>query len=280
MSFLKFIMTIGLATYGAGIVWAGELPTPEKLKVDYSHLIQKVSVVEPHESTSDHGVVVDYEAVPLTNLLTIWFGDRWKDEDAEIEFFAQDGYRSVIASSKLKKYNSFLAFARNDGSAFVVDNIGQNQQHIALGPYYLIWNNIDHQELLRQGAYGWPYQIQSIDLRRKSQKRMLLPGKSSRTLEHGLADTQEYCMTCHHIQGIGGKKYPLDLLTASCRWPDADLKSWIESPSRFKPGTSMPPLGRMLPIQERRQIIGRIVNYLHAMKTERTGICRETNPRH
>jgi hypothetical protein len=51
------------------------------------------------------------------------------------------------------------------------------------------------------------------------------------------------------------------------------LKDWIESPNRFKPGTTMPSLGRMLPAKERNQIIERIVNYLTVLKTEQSGPC-------
>jgi hypothetical protein len=163
MHFLKFFLA-GLVIIVSGNVLAVDLPTPERLAVYYGIRSQKVSVVELHESTTERLVVVDYTAMPMDALLTKWFGDRWKTENAEIVFFAHDGYRSAIESSKLKKYRSFLAFAGDDGSSFVVDNICQNQKQISLGPYYLIWENRGLQELLRQGAYDRPYQIISIEL--------------------------------------------------------------------------------------------------------------------
>jgi hypothetical protein len=92
-------------------------------------------------------------------------------------------------------------------------------------------------------------------------------------LEQGLVETKEFCLTCHNIRGIGGKQYVVDLVKASCRWSDLDLKAWIESPNRFKPGTTMPSLGRMLPANERNQIINQIVNYLDALKAELSGSC-------
>lgn len=270
---VKLSILAVLAITVSGNALAIELPAPDELSATFNLRSVKVTVVEPHESTNDLRVVVDYTALPMDALLTNWFGGSWKSEDAEIVFFARDGYRSVTASSKLKKYQSFLAFARTDGAPFVVDNIGQNENQIPLGPYYLIWRNQGVPELLNQGAYGWPYQITSIELHSKTEYRALLPLNLSKKLEQGFAETKEYCLTCHHIRGIGGNKYPVDLLQAACRWPQSDLETWIEYPSRFKPGTTMPPLGRMLPSKERRQIIERIAGYLQAMASEQPGFC-------
>jgi mono/diheme cytochrome c family protein len=82
-----------------------------------------------------------------------------------------------------------------------------------------------------------------------------------------------YCLTCHHIRGVGGKKYPPDLLQASCQWKNTDLKTLIEAPSRFKTNSTMPPLGRMLPENERKLIIERIVNYLRVMQIKQGLSC-------
>jgi len=267
-----------LAIFVSGTVRAVELPAPRDLSAKYNLHSRKVSVVEPHESTKGRQVIIDYTALPMDALLTHWFGDSWKSEDAEIVFYALDGYRSVTASSKLKKYKSFLAFARNDGAPFVIDNIGQNEKQVPLGPYYLIWQNQSVPELLRQGAYGWPYQITAIELHSKTEDRALLPRSLSKKLEQGFVETKEYCLTCHHIRGIGGKKFPMDLVKAACRWPQRDLKTWIENPSRFKPGTAMPALGRTLPAKKRRQIIERIVGYLNAMESEQSEPCIEKTP--
>jgi hypothetical protein len=134
--------------------------------------------------------------------------------------------RSAVASTKLKKYRAFLAFARSDGTPFTVDNISQNEQKNPLGPYYLIWDNFGAPELLRQGAYDWPYQITSIEWRSKTEDQILRPVGSSKMLEQGFEETRKYCLTCHSIRGIGGKKYPVDLIRAtSCRWQEQDLKA-------------------------------------------------------
>lgn len=270
---LKLILTVFLAMAVFGQAGAVELPPPADLSAKSKLPSRKVTVVEPHESTNERRKLVDYTALPIDALLTHWFGDRWASEEGEIVFFAKDGYRSVVAGTKLKKYRAFLAFARSDGAPFIVDNIHQNEQKIPLGPYYLIWNNLDAPELLRQGAYDWPYQITAIEWRGQAEEQVLRPARSSKMLEQGFEDTREYCLTCHSIRGIGGKKYPVDLVQATCRWQESDLKAWIDSPSRIKPGTTMPPLARTLPEAERQRIIERIVRYLEAIKAQSSEGC-------
>ncbi|EIC28607.1 MULTISPECIES: c-type cytochrome [Methylomicrobium] len=275
---LKCILPVFLAMAVFGKAGAVELPPPADLSSQYALPSRQVIVVEPHESTNERQKRVEYTALPIDGLLTRWFGDRWTSEEAEIVFLAKDGYRSVVPGPKLKKYRAFLAFARSDGAPFTVDNSSQNERKIPLSPYYLVWDNKKEPELLRQGAYGWPYQVTAVEWHSKSEDRALLPARASPMLEQGFAETKEYCLTCHNIRGIGGKKYPVDLIRALCRWQEPDLKAWIDSPSRVKPGTAMPPLARLLPEAERQRMIGRIVGYLGAMKVESPEACARPAP--
>jgi mono/diheme cytochrome c family protein len=252
-----------------------ELPTPETLEQQYGLHRQAISIAEPHMSTIDRPVVVRYTGLPMNDLLTHWFGDSWSSPDNEIVFFARDGYHSAISSSKLKTYSAYLTFERDDGAAFVIDNSGQNQKHIFLGPYYLVWDNRSVPDLLRQGAYGWPYQITRIELHRITDDKVLLPPNTTKEEAQGFAETKEYCLTCHRIKGLGGEKYPEDLVQASCRWKDTELKAWIDNPYQVRTGTAMPPLNKMLPDNERRGVIERIVRYLNTMKKGNPNICAD-----
>ncbi|MGJ0485010.1 MAG: c-type cytochrome [Methylomicrobium sp.] len=270
---LRFILTVFLAMAVFGKAGAVELPPPDDLAAKYKLSSRRVTVVELHESTDERRKLVEYTALPVDQLLTHWFGDRWTLEDAEIVFLSKDGYRSVVSGPKLKKYRAFLAFARTDEAPFTVDNLHQNEKNIPLSPYYLIWDNLAAPKLLRQGAYDWPYQVTAIEWRSKAEDRLLLPARSSKTLDQGFAETKEFCLGCHSIRGIGGKKYPMDLIQAACRWQTPGLKAWIDAPSRIKPGTTMPSLAFLLPEQERRQIIERIVEYLDAMQSQSPEEC-------
>ena len=277
---LRFLFTVFLTLVAFGNVWAEDLLPPTDLSRKYGLQSQKVTVVEPHESTRERSKLVDYTALPINVLLTRWYGDRWASDDSEIVFLAKDGYRSVVAGPKLKKYRAFLAYARSDGRAFTVDPINQNERKVPLGPYYLIWDNVGVPELLRQGSYGWPYQITAIEWHSKTENQILRPTFTSKILKQGFEETKEYCLTCHSIRGIGGKKYPADLIQSVCRWQEHDLKAWIDTPRRLKPGTTMPPIAPMLPAIERQQIIERIVRYLKTMQVQSWDACQKNNWSH
>ncbi len=269
----QVMIPAALLTSLAGAALALELPVPEILEHQYGLRRQTISVIEPHVSTTDRPVVVRYVGLPMDALLTLWFGDGWNAPDAEVVFLARDGYRSAISSSRLKNFHAYLAFGRDDGAAFVLDNPGQNQKHIPLAPYYLVWDNRGVPELLRQGSSGWPYQVTRIELHRAADDRALLPPNPTKDEAQGFAEAKEYCLTCHRIRGLGGEKYPEDLVQASCRWTDADLKAWIEDPAQVRTGTAMPPLNRMLPAEEQRHVVERIALYLRSMKAEGSTAC-------
>ncbi len=256
-----------------GTASALELPTPEKLERQYGVHRLTVDVIEPHASTPDRPQSVRYLALPVDDLLTRWFGERWKAPAAEIVFLARDGYRSVIPASRLAQFRAYLAFGRGDGTAFAVDNLEQNEKNIPLGPYYLIWDNRDAKELLRLGASGWPYQVTKIELHSAAEDHKLLPPNPGPDIVRGMEAAKEYCLACHHILGVGGEKYPDDLVQAACRWSDADLKNWISEPGRLRPGTAMPPLNRLLPAEERREAIEQIVRYLSALRADNPAAC-------
>ncbi len=258
-----------------GRVCALELPVPEKLERQSGVHRQTIDVIEPHASTPDRPAVIRYVGLPMDSLLTQWFGESWKAPEAEIVFLARDGYRSAIANSRLTIHRAYLAFGREDGTAFVVDNLQQNQKSIPLGPYYLVWDNRNAPELLRLGSYGWPYQVTRIELHSAAEDRTLLPHNPGQDVVQGLEAAKEYCLTCHRIRGVGGTKYPEDLARASCPWNEADLKAWIDDPGRLRPGTAMPPLNRLLPTEARREVIEQIANYLSALRADDPAACAD-----
>jgi mono/diheme cytochrome c family protein len=245
-----------------------ELPPVEQLERESGLTRQAVNVVEPHESTTARPVIVGYLGLPMDTLLTRWFGKAWQAPGAKLVFQAKDGYRSVIAGAKLQRFRAYLAFARVDGTPFVVNNADQHERRIPLDPYYLIWDNRGNDELLGDGAYGWPYQVTTIELRSAANDRALLPKQPTDDSRQALAEATKYCLSCHRIRGQGGQKYPEDLARAACRWTDADLNSWIDDPGRMRPGTAMPRLAPTLLDDERRSVIERIVAYLRAIEID------------
>ena len=252
-----------------------DIPPPTELIAIPAYSKLSVKVIEPHQTTNTQYSFVDYAAIPIDQLLTNWFGGQWQSAVNQIIFFGKDGYRSAISSQKLTKYSAYLAYARSDQQPFTVDNLGQNQKNIELGPYYLIWANQDIPELINHGGYDWPYQVTRIELQDQSQEDKLRPQQQSAVIETGMQETEKYCLNCHSINGVGGQKYPVDLIQVLCGWQESTLKPWIDAPSLIKPGTTMPAFNRMLAAEQREQVITRIVNYLQVMKNQSGLACKD-----
>lgn len=270
------LLTLTLLLFlGVPVATALELPDPDLLENQNTPGRQSLTVVEPHEVAIE--TTVAYAGLPMNGLLTYWFGDRWRDPDTEVVFLARDGYRSAIASERFSQHEALLAFRRSDGSAFEVNNPRQHQRQISLGPYYLVWNNRNDPVIRADGAYGWPYQVTRIELRNTREDKALLPPNPSPVIAGGFLEAKAYCLTCHHIRGQGGTKYPVDMVQASCGWQDSDLKDWIDQPDRLRTGTSMPPLNPGLPAVRRAEVIDKIVAYMRALREEYPGSCAGTS---
>ncbi|MEW6039251.1 MAG: cytochrome c family protein [Pseudomonadota bacterium] len=245
-------------------VLAVELPPPDRLESETGVPAETVEVIEPHASSPGHELRVGYRGFGMAGLLDRLFGERWKAPGTEVVFFAQDGYRSSTDSGRFLAGAAWLAFGRADGKPFAVDNPSQHQSGVALGPYYLIWDNL-HDPLARaQGAYGWPYQVVRIDLATPADYAAARPSDADPAASEGFGQAKKYCLTCHRIAGIGGEKLPGDLREISRPLSDQALKSWIIEPQKMRPGTTMPPLAPLVPEIERNRIADLIIHYLRA----------------
>ena len=80
------------------VVWSGwcvalaeKIPSPEALE----HLGARpvtLSVIEPHQSTPEHPVAIDYLAFPAPVVISAALGSGWEAKTKTIEFRALDGY--------------------------------------------------------------------------------------------------------------------------------------------------------------------------------------------
>jgi len=208
---------------------------------------------------------VTYVGIPLVKLLRYYFADAWEGFNGFIHFYASDGYLASVNASKARRQDAYLAFERADGKPFMIDNERQNEKDLSLGPFYLVWDNPHNEDLQKQGAYGWPYQVVSIALLPASAYDTLLPADATPAVRAGFEDWKTYCMNCHRIDGVGGMKYPVDLRQLVKRKSRDELRAWINSPGSLRPGTSMPPLNVYLGKREREQVIERIIDYLETL---------------
>jgi cytochrome c2 len=189
----------------------------------------------------------------------------------DIYITCTDGYKPSIPVVKFLKYDSYLVFKGGSKENFTLINKNQNSEFIELKPFYLVWDNLKHPELMKQGAYDFPYQIESVDLISFEQSfpKMSPPISSSESVNNGFIAFRKYCSTCHSINGEGGSKatelnYPVNVTEYfEKKW----LKIWIENPGSIRFNTKMPALN--LDTGNKEKVINNIVEYLKAMKEKK-----------
>ncbi len=135
---------------------AAEVPDLQAMQALIGAPSTAAIVVEPHLSTREREVRVRYRGWPAPGVLNKLLGPAWRAPGVEVEFRALDGYVSRIPNERFAAYAAWLVFERIGHPAFTLDNLQQNEKDVRFGPYYLVWDNIGHPELLREGATYWP----------------------------------------------------------------------------------------------------------------------------
>jgi mono/diheme cytochrome c family protein len=249
------------------VVWAGgsialaeKIPSPEALEQLGARPVT-LTVIEPHLSTPEQPVAVDYLAFPAPVVISAALGPEWEAKTKMIEFRALDGYVSRIDVTRLGNGTAYMAFARADRSPFTVDNLTQNEKNIPLRPYYLIWDNRGNPDLLSEGARNWPYQVIDVSLSNASEAALHPPGFDP-VLEPGLSSAKANCLACHQVNGFGGGKVEGNLALVARATPVAEFVKWVLEPSSVKPDTTMPALSSNLDESQRRAIAQSIYEYL------------------
>lgn len=238
---------------------------PAQVEKELGFAIREVTVIEPHEECGERACLVSYRGVSLRTLLEHYYPKEWPGFDGEIQLFALDGYLGVVAAGKARTKDAYLAFARADGKPFRIDNYRQNEHDVALGPFYLVWNNRNDPELQKLGAYGWPYQVDRIQLVSESTYDRLIPPGAPTSVQAGFSAFRTYCLNCHNLQGVGGRKVDADMKQLVAGKSRTELRDWITAPKTVRPATTMPPLNTKLDDRERARVIGQIVDYLEAL---------------
>jgi hypothetical protein len=221
---------------------------------------ENITIFDPHQEAER-----TYSGFNINRLLDQVYGKNWQKTD-EVLFTCADGYQPSVPVADFKENQAWLVYAVKNSKQFTLDNKAQHEKNIKLGPYYLIWNN--HKTTKGTDAFSWPYQVVSLNLIDFKTKfpRLIPPGNASLQVKNGFLAFRKNCMTCHSINGEGGKK-SIDLnsprnLTSYI--PDKKLAAWIANPSAIKPGTTMPALSPGL--KNRNKVIQDIIAYLKAMK--------------
>ena len=175
-----------------------------------------------------------------------------------------DGYISRLPVERFLSEGAFIVFARGDGAPFTVDNLAQNETGVPLGPYYLIWDNIGNPALLAEGARNWPYQVAEVNLVTLSDAALLPPGLDER-LHEGAALAKTHCLSCHLVNGYGGRKFEANLAEVAKVYDEAEFVRLVLEPLSVLEETTMPPLSDRLAEDERQRIAKALFDYLNAL---------------
>jgi mono/diheme cytochrome c family protein len=253
-------------TFAAWPLSTGALPVPDVQGMTTAMPVPAttVTVVEPHLSTRDHRVQVRYRGWPAVAVLDQLLGPAWRASGVEVEFRALDGYVSRIPNERFLRYGAWLVYQRIGHADFALDNLQQNEKNVRLGPYYLVWDNVGHPELLPEGASYWPYQVAEIQVSR-ARTDALLPAGIARGFEASAALAQKYCLSCHRINGYGGDKALGNLAQVARAMTAAEFLRWVLQPGQVKPGTAMPGLPDSMAESDRRTAARRLYEYLVAV---------------
>lgn len=222
-----------------------------------------VRVHEPYEERE-----VAFAALPFAAVLDAVYTPSWRREE-EILFTCRDGYQPTVPVARALAHRAWLAFGREDQEGFtILKRESGVRQTIELGPFYLVWENLEDATLRQEGDYGWPYQLVGIDLIRRRDRfpKMAPPPGAPPEVQAGFAAYRIHCAKCHTLLGEGGAIGPelmADGGPLGVRGRDW-LRRWIEAPESMRPGTRMPPIDPDLP--ERARTVDAILAYLEAKR--------------
>jgi mono/diheme cytochrome c family protein len=182
-----------------------------------------------------------YLACPLREVLAAGFGaESPGDADANYFLRARDGYTKPASGARLLEAGGYLAFAdlsNPDGPGWEPID----RRRIDPAPFYLVWALPGQQDVHR---YPWPYQLAEIERAPfESEFPHTLPrgepeGSPAWT---GFAVFRAQCVSCHAINGEGGRVGPdLNVPQSIVEYrPIEQIKAYVRDPQSFR-YTSMP----------------------------------------
>lgn len=223
-----------------------------------------ITVIEPNQTQALKPVEATYKGYPVAPLLDQLLGSAWRMPGALVSFEAADGYLSMIPAQRLLQYPAYLVYANAQGGDFVIEVPPLNER-VSLAPWYLVWDNVLYPELRTEDGTNWPYQVRRVGLVDQARLAKLLPPMLPQRYEQGAQLTQNYCLACHQVNGVGGRKWPIDLGQWVAGQSFASFATWVLDPSGKNPLTSMPALATQHPAAERQRMARQIYGYLRAM---------------
>ena len=179
-------------------------------------------------------------------------------KNTKIVFECIDGYKPEMPLELFLNSNPYLAYRDIDApkgsnwEAIIKDGNEMNAE-----PFYIVYTSVSEKDT----QYKWPYNLVRINLEPLNKSTIELYPLKNRKLESGYTLFKNQCLTCHAINGIGGKmgpelNYPKSVTEY---WKEKELVDYIVNPASFRNKVKMPTLGIT------KQQSQKIVDYLKYM---------------
>jgi mono/diheme cytochrome c family protein len=184
-----------------------------------------------------------FRACPLRQVLELGFGPgALAKADDEFLLRARDGYVRAAQARVLAEDGAFLALADAE-HARGADPGWQpiDRRQVDPGPFYLVWSGADQRDPHR---YPWPYQLIAIEITAVAREfPHIVPSTAAPDSPpwRGFAIFRDQCLSCHAVNGEGGKIGPdLNVPRSIVEYrPVEQIKAYVRDPGAFR-YTSMP----------------------------------------
>lgn len=237
-------------------------------------VVKQVDLAALKEACEVAAVVIDdpyykkkkaFLAFPLKQVLRLGFAMAPADLSKEDLFFeALDGYVKPAAGARALEDGGYLAFTdaeRMQAAAPGWEPI--DRRGLDPGPYYVVWAKPEQTDAR---GYPWPFQLAAIEIVHFDKKYPHTLPRTATTGSaawKGFATFRSQCISCHSINGQGGKVGPdLNVPRSIVEYRPIDqVKAYIRDPETFR-YSSMPP-HRDLTEQQ----LDELLAYFSTMKT-------------
>lgn len=203
-----------------------------QLKRRFPSVELHVSIHPAYENSSDPKRVRHYRGFSLKDVLRSLLpkGDSLKDY--VLAATCLDGFDPVMKPellAHLEKHEAVIAYEQKGGWEPIKAGWGI----VSPGPFYLVWSTSEGVSF-----EGWPFQLKSLRLIKVSDYEAMV-AKLNPPVEFkpGFDQFRGKCLTCHSLNGVGGKKASVDLVLKFRGFESAaQIESYLPVLFRNPPG--------------------------------------------